>query len=139
MKPAKTLALLFVAAVLAMGSPAGAKRPAGQRPVMKVLAGSIGSLRVPGMMLICARGQVNSGGWTNGTLTPRVYVVRPRNGIWEVDFTATPPRPGTMVPHVVTPISAEKRWAAPARMRGVRIVGATNSIVVRYPSTNSVC
>ncbi|HET9640953.1 MAG TPA: hypothetical protein VFP12_17300 [Allosphingosinicella sp.] len=138
MKPAKMLIGLFGAAAMALGgSPAPAKAPAGQRPVMRVVSGSIIYTRKPGSVMICARGRVGTRGWTNAMLTPRVYIAPPANGIWEVDFTARPPR--GIVPQVVTPISARRYWAAHRGLRGIRIVSRTNSIVVRAPSRRSVC
>jgi hypothetical protein len=136
MKYSNMLGLVFGATALA-AMPAPAKPPAGQKPVMRVEAGSVTFLRVPGMVLICARGQVGSPGWTNATLTPRVIPARPAGGIWAVDFTAKPP--SGIVPQVVTPINAERRWAAPARLKAVRIISRTNSIVVRVPSERSAC
>ena len=138
MKPAKLLIHLIGAAAMALAaSPAPAKPPAGQRPVMRVVSGSIVYTRKPGSVLICARGQVGTRGWTNAMLTPRVYVARPANGIWEVDFTARPPR--GIVPQVVTPISAKRYWSAPRNLRGIRIVTRTNSLVIRAPSRRSAC
>jgi hypothetical protein len=138
MKPAKMLISLIGAAAMALAaSAAPAKAPAGQRPVMRVVSGSIIYTRRPGMVLICARGRVGTTGWTHAMLTPRVYVAPPANGIWEIDFTARPPH--GIVPQVVTPISAQRSWAAPRSLRGIRIVSRTNSIVVRAPSRRSAC
>jgi hypothetical protein len=138
MKPAKMLICFFGAAATALAaSPAPARPPAGQEPVMRVVSGSIIYTRRPGWVLICARGRVGTTGWRNAMLTPRVYVAAPANGIWEVDFTARPPR--GIVAQVVTPIAARRSWAAPRRLRGVRIVARTNSIVVRAPSRRSAC
>ncbi|MET1111659.1 MAG: hypothetical protein ABWX67_09060 [Allosphingosinicella sp.] len=138
MKPAKMLISLFgAAAVTLAASPAPARHSAGQKPVMRVVSGSIIYTRRPGMVLICARGRVGSRGWTNAMLTPRVYVAPPANGIWEVDFTARPPH--GIVAQVVTPIAARRSWAAPRNLRGIRIVSRTNSIVVRAPSRRSAC
>jgi hypothetical protein len=138
MKPAQMLTgLVGVAAMALAASPAPAKPSAGQEPVMRVFSGSIIYTRKPGSVLICARGRVGTTGWTNAMLTPRVYVMPPANGIWEVDFTARPPR--GIVPQVVTPIAASRSWAAPRSLRGIRIVSRTNSIVVRAPSRRSAC
>jgi len=128
---------IAAAALTAAAIPAAAKPPAGQRPVMRVVQASIIPLRKPGSVLICARGRVGSTGWTNATLTPRVYIAPPPGGIWEVDFTAKPP--SEIVPQVVRPISARRVWAAPGGMRGVRIVSRTNSIVARLGSRRSIC
>ena len=136
MTAARMLIWAVTAAALA-GAPAAAKPPQGQRPVMRVVEGSIIHLRKPGSVLICARGRVGTGGWTAATLTPRVYIAPPANGIWEVDFTARPPR--GIVPQVVMPIRAKRYWAAPGGLRGVKIVSRTNSIVVRLPSRRSIC
>ena len=138
MKPAKMLISLFGAAAVALtAAPAPAKAPAGQEPVMRVVSGSIIYTRRPGSVLICARGRVGTRGWTNAMLTPRVYIRPPANGIWEVDFTAR--RPRGIVAQVVTPIAARRSWSAPRNLRGIRIVGRANSIVVRAPSRRSAC
>lgn len=137
MKPAKMLLSLAAAAATALAaSPAPAKPAPGQKPVMRVVSGSIVHTRRPGSVVICARGRVGTSGWTNATLTPRVYVAPPANGIWEVDFTARPP--GGIVAQVVTPIAARRSWSAPRNLRGIRIVARTNSILVRT-SRRSAC
>lgn len=138
MKPAKMLIGLFGMAAAALGpSPAAAGSHAGQEPVMRVVAGSVIYTRRPGTVLICARGQVRSGGWTRAMLTPRTYVAAPANGIWEFDFTARPP--SGMAAQVISPVAARRLWAAPRNFRGVRIVARDNSIVVRAPSRRSLC
>ncbi|HYD37035.1 MAG TPA: hypothetical protein VEA60_05445, partial [Allosphingosinicella sp.] len=112
MRPAATILLAFAAASAALaGAPAAAKPAPGQKPVMRVVEGSIVPSRRPGSVLICARGLVSTGGWSAATLTPRVYVAPPANGIWEVDFTARPPV--GIVPQVIRPIRAKRFWTAP--------------------------
>jgi hypothetical protein len=138
MNPAKMLIGLVGAAAMALAaSPATAKPRAGQQPVMRVESGSIIYTRRPGWVVICARGRVGTTGWRDAMLTPRVYVASPAKGIWEVDFTARPPR--GIVPQVVTPIAARRTWVAPPNLKGIRIVSRTNSIVVRAPSRRSAC
>jgi hypothetical protein len=138
MKAAKVVTgLLGAAAVALAASPAPATTHAGREPVMRVTAGSIIYTRRPGSVLICARGLVRSGGWSDARLTPRVYVAPPANGIWEVDFTAQPP--SGISTQAITRISARRSWAAPRSLRGIRIVARNNSIVVRAASRRSIC
>lgn len=80
----------------------------------------------PPQLKIEAKGQAASMGWTNPTLSPRVYIQPPPNGIYVYDFVATPPT--GIVPQVLTPISAELVLTEiPKGMKGVRVYSKSNS------------
>jgi hypothetical protein len=77
--------------------------------------------------LIKAHGFVPTAGWTKPTLTPYVYVMPPRDGIWDFDFTAEPPQ--GPVSQVITPIEATLHWPAGREFRGARVHSKTNVVV----------
>lgn len=82
----------------------------------------------PPELTVNAFGQVGRGGWTGPTLTPRVYVTPPADGIWDYDLEAIPPSgPSTAV---MTPIEAKHLWPNyPATsLKGVRVHGAGSGI-----------
>jgi hypothetical protein len=74
-------------------------------------------------LVVNVDGQVNTGGWTNPTLTPRTYVAPPTNGVWEYDFRAVPP--SGMATQAITPISGSHTWAdyPAAGLKGIRVFG----------------
>ncbi len=45
----------------------------------------------PPSLVIKAKGEVQTGGWTKGHLSPYVYIVPPADGIYEFDFLADAP------------------------------------------------
>ncbi len=78
-----------------------------------------------------ARGQTSSPGYTNPELSVVQYVVPPEDGIQEIEFVATPP-PGVVI-RPIDVIEAETNLGEPDDwLRGVRVVGANNEIVVRF-------
>ena len=81
----------------------------------------------PPFLVVQAKGNVSTGGWSNPTLTRLVYVMPPADGIQEYEFRATPP--SGIATEVISPVSASDRWHGPADwVRGVRVKAATNSI-----------
>ncbi len=80
----------------------------------------------PPILQIEALGEVNSGGWTQGTLLPYVYIVPPKDGIYEFDFVALAPTgPAT---RALEDIEASYDWRDfPKDLKGVRVHGAENS------------
>ncbi|MGC1304828.1 MAG: hypothetical protein WA840_20860 [Caulobacteraceae bacterium] len=77
--------------------------------------------------LIKAYGFVHTTGWTHAVLTPYVYVMPPRDGIWDFDFSAQPPS-GISGP-AVSEIEASLHWAAAPDFRGARVHTKTNVVV----------
>jgi hypothetical protein len=81
----------------------------------------------PAQLAITAFGEVNTGGWKNGTLVPRHYVVPPADGFAEYDFLAEPPT-GIAI-QVITPILAFATLTAPPGwLKGVRVCAQENKI-----------
>ena len=70
-----------------------------------------------------AYGQVNTGGWTNPTLTPRTYIAPPTIGVWEYDLRAVPP--SGIATQAITPISGSHTSAnyPSASLEGIRVFG----------------
>lgn len=107
--------------------------------VMKVVDVDLKILKSnPPQLHISAIGLVNSGGWTNPRLEPRVYIQFPPDGIQDFDFVADPPK-GTVI-QVVLPIAASELWENPPLdlLKGVRVHSATNSIEASVESCKSL-
>jgi hypothetical protein len=75
---------------------------------------------------LLAQGEVPTGGWSNGQLSPYVYLSPPKDGIWDFDFIAEPP--SGLAVDVVSAISASIQTTVPKWFKGVRVHAATNSM-----------
>lgn len=107
--------------------------------VMKVVDVDLKILKSnPPQLHISAIGLVNSGGWTNPRLEPRVYIQFPPDGIQDFDFVADPPQGAAI--QVILPIDASKLWKDPPldKLKGVRVHSASNSIEAHLKSSKSV-
>jgi hypothetical protein len=88
---------------------------------------------------VVAHGKVPASGWTNPELTPWFYIAPPADGIQDLDFVAEPPRGGTIILPVISPISAhtvlsrapDDYWGKGRPLLGVRIHARENSIVAK--------
>jgi len=88
----------------------------------------------PPQIVVSAIGRTVSTGWTNPTLGAWYYLVPPRDGIQDFDFTADEPT-GISLP-VLTPITAStlisrdpaNYWGKGKPLVGVRIHARTNSL-----------
>jgi hypothetical protein len=88
----------------------------------------------PPQIIVLASGRTSSSGWTNPTLGAWYYIVAPKDGIQDFDFTADAPA-GISLP-VLTPVSADavvtrdpaNYWGKGKPLVGVRIHAATNTI-----------
>lgn len=78
------------------------------------------------ILRIEALGQVNSGGWTKGTLLPYVYIDLPKDGIYELEFVALEPA-GSRT-RALEDIDTVYHWQDfPKDLKGIRVHGAENS------------
>ena len=77
-------------------------------------------------LVVGAVGEVGSGGYTNPTLVPMVYIVPPADGIWEFSFQAD--EPAGVAIAVNLPIAAFLEIVPPDWMTGVRIRSAANQV-----------
>ena len=93
----------------------------------------------PPFLMLHAVGRVTTSGWSNGQLSPYVYVTPQKDGIQDFDFLAEPPSPGDITIPVLTPISAqhqerdidaENYWGIGQPLVGVRVHASENSKVV---------
>ena len=76
---------------------------------------------------IVASGSVPTSGWRDGALHPRIYIRPPEDGMWDWDFTASPPN--GIAADVISQVNAQSaEFPPPAWMRGVRVHASTNSI-----------
>lgn len=82
----------------------------------------------PPQLEIVAVGEVNSTGWSDGQLTPWVYVVPPKDGIQDFDFVASAPR--GIVLWVITPIVGYGTFELDSWVKGFRIHTSSSSITV---------
>ena len=108
-------------------------------PVRSVLDVSIVILKTnPATLAVRAIGQVNSGGWTNGRLEPRIYIQFPPDGIQDFDFVADPPTgPSTTVLSYIS--SAPLHWPGfPPNLKGVRVHAATNALEAMLSGAKSI-
>lgn len=91
----------------------------------------------PPQLVVHARGQVNSSGWTEGHLVPVQYVQPPTDGIWDATFVARPPT--GIVFWAFQPIQAAPyHWGPfdPKELKGIRVIAETNDIVERLDGSN---
>jgi hypothetical protein len=83
----------------------------------------------PPKLRIVATGTVPTGAWSEPLLVPFVYIQAPPDGIYDFDFVATPPPPGTVVTQAITKISVEHIVEGiPAGLKGVRIHSSRNAV-----------
>lgn len=83
--------------------------------------------RDPPILSVEAAGTIRTGGWSDGHLSPYIYVNPPADGIQEFDFEATPP--GGDVIEVISEITAAPyREPCSDWVRGVRVYSETNEI-----------
>lgn len=88
----------------------------------------------PVHILVTAKGQVRSGGWGSGTLSPVVYVQPPADRIQDIFFNATPPASGAT--QGITDIESgelrlddpENFWGLGDALKGVRVKSETNAV-----------
>jgi len=81
----------------------------------------------PPGIVIHATGRVPSSGWSNGRLSPYVYLHPPADGIWDFDFIATAPSGIALT--VMSPIDAVQAiHPSPAWCKGVRIHAGSNTM-----------
>lgn len=86
----------------------------------------------PSKLEITATGKVNSTGWSEGQLSPHVYITPPADGIWDLTFMARKPR-GVVI-WVTTPIAARDKVDMPSWVKGVRVHSSTNNTQTTCPS-----
>ena len=99
-------------------------------PVMRVTAVKLEIKEShPPILVIRAKGEVNTGGWTDIALTPHVYIRPPQDGIYGYDLRGVPPA-GPAI-QVITGVEAtiEKSFSETPGVKGVKIVSKTNSLV----------
>jgi hypothetical protein len=84
--------------------------------------------KFPPVLFIDASGETGTTGWTNGILSPYIYVKPPADGIYEFDFIADEPH--GIVPEVITPIKAKTfQWKNyPLTIKGIKVYASSNEI-----------
>lgn len=95
------------------------------------------SKTTPAVLVVCADGRTTSAGWTDGNLSPYVYLRPPDDGVQEFDFLATPPASPSA--DVLTPVNAytelsdidvETYWGPEQPLKGIRVHAVSNAKTV---------
>jgi hypothetical protein len=105
---------------------------AGQEDILSVGQASVTADK-DGGLLLKAEGAAPAAGYTRAAFLPRVNMVSPADGVYEVDVVAErPAAPGAAAP---TPITVKGAWAHyPAdKLKGVKFISKTNSLVAMLP------
>lgn len=92
---------------------------------------------LPPLMLLHAKGTVNTGGWTKGRLSPHVYITPPADGIWDFSFMATMPT-GPSIQVFSTIESEVLLLSTPEWCKGVRVHASSNFVETNSASTELV-
>jgi len=86
----------------------------------------------PGTAVIRATGTVTTSGWSNPNLSPVIYVVPPKNGIWEYQFVAESPG-GSITNPVITELTTpEVSIDLRKKLKGVRVTAQQNEMLLRF-------
>jgi hypothetical protein len=80
----------------------------------------------PRAVVVSAKGTVVTLGWTQADLVPWMYIVRPKDGILDLDFVATPPTENAI--QLLSPIGVLKAFSVPNWLRGIRVHSSQNEI-----------
>lgn len=75
-----------------------------------------------------AAGHVPTAGWSDPRLSPRFYLVQPKDGVWDFDFYASPP--AGLAAEIQLPIAASYQGRAPNWVTAVKIHAADGQDVV---------
>ena len=124
----KCLALTILSAIILGCVPSEGEH--GRKFISEVVDAKLSLLEGQSRQLeISASGKVPSAGWTAPTLVPFEYSAPPQDGIYDFSFYATPSKESSA--SVITAIQVTHRLnPLPADLKGVRIHGETNDIVV---------
>jgi hypothetical protein len=82
-------------------------------------------------LVVSAKGQSVSSGWSDAALTPLSCAAAPEDGMLDLDFVAEPPSPDALVLRVLTPIEAHRVLPVPDWVRGVRVHASVNTVETR--------
>lgn len=107
-------------------------KPTGPRTVGKILEVKYGEIEVlPPTLVVSAKGEVPTGGYSNATLMRVYYVVPPADGIQDYFLTAVPP--SGMATQQISEVAASNEWRrykeeAPW-IKGIRVHGIGGGVV----------
>lgn len=91
----------------------------------------------PLTLRITATGLVPTSGYTDPELAGWIYIQPPPDGIYSFDFIARAPS-GTAL-QVLSPVTAVQHWQPfPGDLKGVRVLSASNEIVVMLTKAGEV-
>lgn len=105
--------------------------------IAEVKKANVGTTRSrPPKTIVYAAGTVPTSGWSNPQLAPWYYIMPPEDGIQDIDFYATPPKPGSIVLQTLRDIDTDilmdrdpfNYWGPGKKLNGVRIHSASNAL-----------
>jgi hypothetical protein len=105
----------------------------GQDMISKVDTATI-KVGKAGTLDVDVNGDVDTVGYKNAALLPRINAYPPKDGIYDVDVVAD--KPATAGAAATTPIEVKKGWSGyPAdHLKGVKFMSKTNSVVAMLPA-----
>lgn len=84
----------------------------------------------PPLLVIVAKGIVNTSGWTSAELASWLYIELPADGILDFEFIGQEPAPGSIVLQRVAEIESQPLLISlPGWVKGVRVHASGNHIV----------
>lgn len=84
----------------------------------------------PPLLVIVAKGIVNTSGWTSAELASWLYIELPADGILDFEFIGQEPAPGSIVLQRVAEIESQPLLISlPGWVKGVRVHASSNHIV----------
>ena len=106
---------------------------AGQEHLASLQTGTV-EAAAGGGVVMKATGMTASAGWTDAGFVPRIYAATPPDGVYEVDVVAQKPTGAAAA--VMTPVDVKGEWSkyADGRVKGVKMISASNEIVAMLPA-----
>jgi hypothetical protein len=84
----------------------------------------------PPLLVVVAKGIVNTSGWTTAELASWLYIEPPADGILDFDFIGKEPAPGSIVLQRITDIESQPLLISlPDWVKGIRVHASGNHIV----------
>lgn len=81
---------------------------------------------------VTVAGSVRTSGWSDLRLLPRIHVVEPADGIWDIDVVGEPATGPAL--QIITPVALADTFIAPPWLKGVRLHSETNALAAEIAS-----
>ena len=107
---------------------------AGQEHLASLQTGTV-EAAAGGGVVMKATGTTSGAGWTDAGFVSRIYAATPPDGVYEVDVVAQ--KPTGLGAAVMTPVEVKGEWSkyTDGRVKGVKMISASNEIVAMLPGT----